>query len=75
MTGLLDPAAAGYAEAERDLERSLVETRPHWDDTARLAFDRQHADPLLADARRTATELNQLSQELNAAIRLLNDSA
>jgi hypothetical protein len=75
VTGLLDPEAAGYAEAERDLERSLAETRPHWDDTARLAFDRQHADPLLADARRTATELNQLSQELNAAIRLLNDSA
>ena len=75
MTGPLDPAAAGYADAECDLERSLAETRSHWDDTARLAFDRQHADPLLADARHTAAELNQLSQELNAAIRLLNDSA
>ncbi len=75
MTGPLDPTAVGYADAARALERSLAETRPHWDDTARLAFDRQHADPLLADARRTAAELNQLAQELNAATRLLKNSA
>ncbi len=75
MTGSLDPPAIAYADALGTLERSLAQTRPQWDDSARLAFDRQHAEPLLADARRTATALSQLAQELNAAARLLANSA
>jgi hypothetical protein len=75
MTGSLDPPAIAFADAVGTLERLLAATRPQWDDSARWAFDRQHAEPLLADARRTATELNQLAQELNAAARLLANSA
>lgn len=75
MIGSLDPAAAAYADAVRSLDLAVSQTRSGWDDTARLAFDRQYTDPLLADARRAATELSQLAQELNAAARLLTDSA
>lgn len=75
MTGSLDPAAAAFTEAVRALERSLADARAQWDDTARRAFDRQHAEPVLADARKAMTEISQLARELNAAVRLLADSA
>jgi hypothetical protein len=75
VTGSLDPLAIAFAEAVNTLERSLGVTRPHWNDSARLDFDRQHAEPLLADARHTATELSQLTQELNAAARQLANSS
>jgi uncharacterized protein YukE len=73
--GALDPAASAYADATRALEGSLARTRPQWEDSARRAFDRQHIDPILAHATRSATELAQLAQELNAAARLLANSA
>ena len=75
MTGALDSAAEAYAEAARTLGGSLARTRPQWDDSARHAFDRQHIDPLLTHVRQSATELAQLAQEINAAARLLANSA
>ncbi len=75
MIGALDSAASSYADAARILEGSLARTRSQWDDAARRAFDSQHVDPLLAYARQSATEITQLAQELNAAARLLGDSA
>ncbi len=75
MTGSLDPPAIAYADAVGTLERALAWTRPQWDDSARPAFDRQRAEPLLADARRTTTGLSQLAQELNTAARLLPNTA
>ena len=75
MIGALDSAASGYAAALRILEDSLTRTRPEWDDAARRAFDSRHIDPLLTHARRSATELNHLAQELSTAARLLGDSA
>jgi hypothetical protein len=75
VTGALDSAASACAEAARTLEGSLARTRPQWDDSARRTFDRQHIDPLLTHARQSATELAQVAQELNAAARLLANSA
>jgi hypothetical protein len=75
MMAALDSAASAYAGAARTLETSLARTRPQWDDAARRVFDRQHVDPLLAHAMRSAAELAQLAQELNAAARLLANSA
>ena len=75
MTVALDSAASAYAAAARSLEASLARTRPQWDDAARRAFDSQHVDPLLAHIMKSAAELTQLAQELNAAARLLGNSA
>lgn len=75
MMGALDPAASACADAIRTLEGSLARTRPQWEDSARRAFDSQHISPLLAHASRSAAELTQLAQELNAAARLLASSA
>jgi uncharacterized protein YukE len=75
MIGALDFAASAYADAARTLEGSLAEMRAQWDDAARSTFDSQHVDPLLAHAKRSATELTQIAQELNAAARLLANSA
>jgi hypothetical protein len=69
----LDTASASYAESVRTLERCLADTRPQWNDSARIKFDHQYAEPLITHARRTAADLSQLAQELNAAARLLKD--
>lgn len=74
MSASLAPAATAFADAACSLERSLAQTRPAWDDSVRRAFDRQHTDLLLTDAKRVQAELTQLAQELNAAARLMASS-
>jgi hypothetical protein len=71
VIGSLAPAVTAYAEATGTLKRSLAESRGTWDDTARQAFDRQHADPLGSAARRTEAELRRLAEELVSAANLL----
>jgi uncharacterized protein YukE len=75
VVAALDSAAATCTAAARALERSLEGTRPQWDDSARHTFDSQYANPLLTHATRSAAELTQLAQELNAAVRLLESTA
>ena len=74
MVTTLDPAAAAFADAVRALERTLADTRAQWDDPARRAFDQRHAVVILSDAKQTLGELQQLTAELTAAVRLLASS-
>jgi hypothetical protein len=74
MATTLDPATAAFADAVRVLERTLVDTRGQWDDTARHAFDQRHAVVILGDAKQTLAELQHLAAELTGAIRLLASS-
>lgn len=75
MIGSLAPAVTAYAEATGALKRSLAETRGLWDDAARHAFDRQHADPIGDAASRAEAELRRLAEELVSAASLLASSA
>lgn len=70
----LDPAAAGYADALRAVERALDDTRGAWDDSARKNFDSRYADRVVADAKKTSNDLKRLAQELAAAAHLLDSS-
>jgi hypothetical protein len=74
MSSPLDFIPDALADTTRSLERTLAETRAQWDDTARQAFDRRHADPILADARKATRTLSLLAQELSSAMRLLDSS-
>jgi ABC-type transporter Mla subunit MlaD len=74
MATTLDPAAAAFGEAVRDLERTLDGTRAQWDDPARRSFDQRHAVAILGDARQTLAELQRLAAELTAAVRQLANS-
>jgi predicted amino acid-binding ACT domain protein len=74
MAATLDPSAAALADAVRALERTLDDTRAQWNDVGRRAFDQRHALVILGDAKQTVAELQQLSGELTAAVRLLAGS-
>lgn len=75
MIGSLASAVTAYAEATGTLRRSLADSRGPWNDMARQAFDRQHADPLGNAAKRTEAELRGLAEELVSAANLLASSA
>ena len=71
MSAPMAPAAAAFNEAVRGLERSLSKSRGAWDDGARQNFDRRFADRIVADAKKSAAELEAISQEIDAATRIL----
>lgn len=54
----------------RVLERTLADSRAHWNDPTRLTFDQRFAVVILGDAKQTLAELQQLA----AAVRLLASS-
>lgn len=72
MSASLMPAATAISEAARSLERALASSRAQWDDAARHAFDRRFADPIQTDSAKASGELQQLAEDLAAAIRTLN---
>lgn len=67
------PHAAAASDAVRALERDLTAARLSWDDTSRLAFDRAHADPVLAAGRHVAEELSSLAEDLSSALSSVAD--
>ena len=71
MSAAMAAAAAAFNEAVRGLERSLGESRGAWDDGARQNFDRRFADRIVSDAKKSAAELDAISQEIDTAIRIL----
>jgi len=71
MSAAMLSYAAALSEAVRGLERSLSESRYAWDDGARQDFDRRFADRIVADAKRSAAELEAISQEVDTANRIL----
>jgi hypothetical protein len=70
----LDLEVNALADALHALERTLAQTRAWWDDSARRAFDSQHALVVLGDAGQSLAELRQLAAEVTAATRLLLDT-
>jgi hypothetical protein len=73
MTASLDHNLNAFGEALRGLERTLSESRGQWDDRARQAFDRRYGNMIVSEGRRAGAELQQLAQQLAAAVRLLNE--
>jgi len=71
MSAAMASSAAALSEAVRGLERALSESRDAWDDGARQDFDRRFADRIVADAKKSAAELEAISQEVDAALRIL----
>jgi imidazolonepropionase-like amidohydrolase len=65
------PAATAFSDSVRALERVLDDSRSHWDDSARQAFDQRFAMAIQADGQKIATELQHLAQEMAAAARTL----
>lgn len=71
MSAAMASSAAAFNEAVRRLDRSLGEVRGAWDDGARQTFDRRFGDRIVSDARRSAAELEAISQEVDTAMRIL----
>lgn len=69
----LEPKAQAAQEAVRTLERALADSRSHWDDATRAAFDQRHVDSVVGTGRKSADELAQLARELATALALLPD--
>lgn len=72
MSASLEPAVTTVSESLRALERAVDDSRAHWNDAARNAFDRRYGEPILMDGKRTHAELKRLANELTAAIRDLD---
>lgn len=64
--------AAALADALRGLERVIVESRAHWNDSARQAFDQRHGDLILSEGKRTNQETQKLAQEIASAVQILD---
>jgi hypothetical protein len=68
VTASLEPLVRIAQESARSLERSLADSRSHWDDATRGTFDRRYIDSVVGVGRKSADELAQLAQELAAAL-------
>jgi len=71
MSLSLRPASSALEDALRSLERTLEESRTQWNDSARGAFDRRHAVPIVSGGRQTQMKLQDLARDFDAALRLL----
>lgn len=69
----LQPQARGAQEAVQALERALAQSRSHWNDATRQAFDQRHAEAIVTSGRRVASEMDSLAQELAAALASMPD--
>lgn len=67
----LSPAATAFSDSVSALERVLEDSRSHWNDSARHAFDVRFARAIQADGQKMAAELRHLAQEMAAAARTL----
>lgn len=64
----LQSKAAAAAESVRSLDRVLATARAEWNDSTRQAFDQRHVDAIVTSGRTTAAELQELADELSAAL-------
>jgi len=67
----LEPLAQAAQESVRTLERTLADSRSHWYDSTRQAFDHRHVDVLLDTGHKLARELEELARELGMALAAL----
>ncbi len=69
----MNQQAMAAQEAIRALERALMSSQSQWADDTRQAFDRQHAQDVVAAGHKVAEELAALARELSTALTLLQD--
>jgi len=64
----LEGLARAAQDSVRTLERALVDSRSHWYDSTRRAFDQRHGDVILDTGQKVARELEELAGELGMAL-------
>lgn len=69
MSLSLGPHASMASDITRTLERALMESRSHWNDSTRMRFDQRYAEPLVAHGRRLGRALTACEIELSLALR------
>ena len=73
-----DPLASAEQTLTEALSRwstTVEATRAVWNDTARAAFDRQHAEPLRVAGERSLGEMKQIRATLAKALSTLRETA